>query len=519
MANRLLKAFGVVSAMTGLSRILGFVRDMLLAQTFGASASYDAFLVAFKIPNFMRRLFAEGAFSQAFIPVLSEAKTQQSMEEVRLLTWRVFSVLFITLAAVSALGMLFSGPLVSVFAPGFVDDARFTLASQLLQITFPYLLLISLTAFAAGILNTWRHFALPAFTPVLLNLALIGSALWLTGMFAEPVTALAFGVVIGGILQLALQLTALSRIGFFPRFRTDCFDPQVRKILRLMGPAILGASVMQINLLVDAIFASFLPVGSVTWLYYAERLLEFPLGMFAVALSTVILPHLSEQYAQRAPKAFSASLDWAFRWSLIIGLPCAIGLIVLRKAILVTLFQYGAFSAVDSQMCAQALAALASGLVAFITVKILISAFYAQQDTRFPFKVAVLALVSNVVLNSILIGPYAHVGLAMASAISAWINASVLFFMLVKRKVFLFQPGWFGFLIRLVLASITMCFLLLTLLPPAEHWEAWSVGHRILELSLIIGLGSLAYFSVLALSGLRVKHLSLKMPIDDSSTP
>lgn len=512
MAKGLLRSVSTVSAMTFISRVLGFARDMILANIFGANASFDAFLVAFKIPNFMRRLFAEGAFSQAFIPILSEYKSQQSMDETKALTHRVFSALFLTLTVVSILGILFSGPIVQVFAPGFADDARFALTVTLLQVTFPYLLLISLTAFAAGILNTYRFFSLPAFTPVLLNIALIGAALWMTGLFAQPVVALAWGVIIGGIGQLALQLFALWRMGFFPRFTFNIKDAGVIRILKLMGPAVLGASVMQINLLVDAVFASFLPVGSVTWLYYSERLMEFPLGMFGVALSTVILPHLSEHFAAGRHQAFSASIDWALRWTVLIGVPAVIGLSLLRQPILITLFQYGAFSSTDSLMSSKSLLALCAGLIAFIGVKVLVSAFYAQQNTRLPVKIAIMALLTNVILNAVFIGPLQHAGLALASSISAWLNALTLLIALVCSKQFTFNNGWPAFMARLGLSSLMMAAVLIALIAPAEQWAALSAGRRVLELGGIIGLAGAVFAGTLLLTGLRPIHLSYQAP-------
>lgn len=505
----LMKSVSAVSGMTFLSRILGFIRDVVVAQFFGASAGYDAFLIAFKIPNFMRRLFAEGAFAQAFIPILSEYKTQSPPEEVRALINKVFGSLSLVLFCITVLGMIFSSNFIHLFAPGFEDSGRHLQAAQMLQITFPYIFFISLTAFAGGILNTYGHFRLPAFTPVLLNICLIGAAVGLGPHLSMPVHSLAWGVLAGGVVQLAIQGPALYRLGFLPKPQLDWQDKGVRRILHLMGPAVIGASVYQINLLVDSIFASFLPVGSVSWLYYSERLMEFPLGMFGVALATVILPHLSEKYAKRSEAAFSASLDWALRWAIFIGVPAAIGLGALGLPILATLFQYGRFEAHDVLMAAWSLLALSGGLVAFICVKVLVSAFYARQNTSLPVKVAAVALLSNIILNFVFIGPFAHAGLALASTLSSWLNASLLLWVLHRTGQYKRQPGWGRFFAQVALASAAMLIVLQLCTPDQTVWLAWGLPKRALTLSLLMGLGGLTYFSAVWGVGLRSKQLRL----------
>src|SRR3569623_360625 len=382
MAQGLLKSTASVGAMTLISRILGFVRDMVVARTFGASTGADAFFVAFKIPNFLRRLFAEGAFSQAFVPVLTEYKTNR---------------------------ILAAPLLILLFAPGFSKDAtKFQLAADMLRITFPYLLFISLTAFAGGILNAYGRFAVPAFTPTFLNLAMIGAALWLAPHLNQPITALAWGVVLAGVLQLLFQWPYLVKLGLLPRFRFKRAHEGVSRILRLMLPVIFGSSVAQINLLVDTIIASFLVTGSVSWLYYSDRLVEFPLGVFGVALATVILPKLSQHHAQALPEAFSRTVDWGLRWVVLVSVPATVGWISLAVPLLATLFHYGEFSVLDVVKSSHSLTTFSLGLAGFIMVKILASGFYSRQDTRTPVRFALIAMFANVVMNLLFVWPLAH---------------------------------------------------------------------------------------------------------------
>lgn len=511
MTNKLLKSTTLVSGMTFISRIIGFIRDMVLAHIFGAAAGFDAFLLAFKIPNFMRRLFAEGAFSQAFVPVLSEYRTCKN-GEVKDLVNKVFGSLSMVLLLVSFLGIVASPLFVYIFAPGFEsDDYRFTLASHLLQLTFPYIFFISLTAFASGIQNAHGKFAIPAITPVLLNICLIIAAYYFSSYFAQPVEALAWGVLIAGIVQLLFQAPFLAKLSLLPRPRLDWKDEGVKKILTLMVPALIGASVMQINLLVDTIFASFLPVGSLTWLYYSDRLLEFPIGIFGVALATVILPHLSIEYARKSETRFSASVDWALRWILLIGMPATIGLILMAGPVLATLFQYGKFHEVDVLMSARSLIALALGLVCFLAVKVLVSAFYARQNTKFPVKVAIFAMIVNVIFNVLLIGPLAHAGLALASSISSICNVLILLWVLLRQKIYVPMSGWKSFSFRLFLANGAMALILWLGSPEISQWFAWGALERALNLSMLISAAVVAYFGGLWITGLRYSHLRLSL--------
>jgi putative peptidoglycan lipid II flippase len=418
--------------MTLVSRVMGLIRDMVFAR-FGVDAGMDAFFVAFKIPNFMRRLFAEGAFSQAFVPVLSEYKTRREQAEVKALVDHVAGTLGGLLALVVLVAILLSPLVVVIFAPGFWSDpVKFDLTAQMLRFTFPYLLFMALVAFAAGILNSYGRFAAAAFTPVWLNIVLIAAALLVAPTVDEPMLALSWGVLAAGFVQLLWLLPALARIRLLPRPRWGWRDTGVRRILRLMVPGIIGSSVSQINLLLDTLLASFLVTGSVSWLYYADRLVEFPLGVFGIALATVILPVLSRAYAGQSPERFSRVLDVSLRWVLLLGVPAAVGLVVLARAALSTLFEYGDFAPQDVTMAGLALVAYALGLPGFMLVKVLAPAFYARQDTRTPVKVAIRAMISNMLMNIVFVVPLvllnvpgAHAGLALATALAAYVNAGL----------------------------------------------------------------------------------------------
>ena len=392
----LLRTLATVSGMTLLSRILGFVRDFVIARTFGAGLATDAFFVAFRLPNLLRRLFAEGAFSQAFVPILAEYKHQRGEAETRRLTDHVATLLTLTVLAVTTLGIAVTPVLIYLTAPGFAADAeKFALTVQLTRITFPYILFMSLVALSAGILNTWSRFALPAFTPVLLNLGFIAMAPLTVPYFGTPVLALAFAGVLGGLLPLAVLLPALARVGMLPRFAFSLKDPGVNRILKLMAPAVLGVSVAQISLLINTVFASFLPDGSVSWLYYADRLMEFPAGLLGAALGTILLPSLSKFHANAQPVEFSALLDWGIRLTLLLTLPAALALAILAVPLISTLFQHGAFHAADVLQTRNALVAYSIGLVGLILVKVLAPGFYAQQNIRTPVKIALVTLAAT----------------------------------------------------------------------------------------------------------------------------
>ena len=508
-SRKLLKSTAVVSVNTLLSRVLGFIRDMIIALVFGAGLQADAFFVAFRIPNLFRRLFAEGAFSQAFVPVLAEHKASHGDAGVRELAAHVAGALALILLLVTGAGVLTSPLLVMAFAPGFIDQSdKFQLTVEMTRICFPYLLFISMTSLCAGLLNTYGRFAVPAFTPVLLNLSLIGSALWLAPYFSEPAMALAVGVFIAGVVQFAFQLPFLARLGLLVRPRFNYRHPQVRKILRLIVPALVGVSVAQINLLVDTLIASFLRQGSVSWLYYSDRVMEFPLGVFGIALATVLLPNLSRQFSKGSQQGFSDNLDWALRWVILIGPPAALGLGLLAVPILSTLFQYGAFSGADVRMAGLSLSAFAVGLVGFVAVKILAPGFYARQDMKTPVRIALVAMSCNLVLNLILMWPLAHVGLALATSCSALLNAALLYGSLCRHGILKLKPGWNLYLLRVAMACSVMVAFLIWQLAPQSAWIQASVAWRVTHLAELVVGGGVLYFASLWLFGVRPRQLA-----------
>ncbi|WP_234251255.1 murein biosynthesis integral membrane protein MurJ [Billgrantia desiderata] len=510
-AGGLMRSGLVVGAMTMLSRVMGLARDVVVATLFGAGNGTDAFFVAFKIPNFMRRLFAEGAFNQAFVPVLSEYATRGSKREVRELLDAVAGSLTAVLALITALAMLAAPWLVWVFAPGFGrDPAKLALTADMLRLTFPYLLLVSLTAFAGSVLNTWNRFAVPAFTPVLLNLSLIGAAVLLTPLMSEPAMALAWGVLIAGVAQLAFQVPFLARLGLMPRPWPNFAHSGVKRILVLMAPALFGVSVSQINLLLDTVLASLLTPGSVSWLYYSDRLVELPLGVFGIAIGTVILPALSKRHAEQSGEHFAAMLDWAVRAVLLLGLPAALALAILAEPLLISLFHYGAMTEHDIVMAAMSLRAYAFGLVAFMLIKVLAPGFFARQNTKTPVKVGIIAMVANMVFNLILIWPLAHAGLALATALSAFLNAGLLGWLLHKQGVLVFQPGWGRYAVQLVGGCVVMSVGLAWLAPEWQQWLEWGVSVRVQWLALLVVVGAAIYFAWLAALGVRPRHFRMR---------
>ncbi|MDJ0657017.1 MAG: murein biosynthesis integral membrane protein MurJ [Xanthomonadales bacterium] len=512
---KLLRSTLVVSGMTLLSRIFGFVRDVVLARAFGASAATDAFYVALRIPNLMRRLFAEGSFSLAFVPVFSEYREKRSREELKDLLDCVAGSLAAVLLVVTAIGVLAAPGLVAAFAPGFLDQpAQFELASGMLRITFPYAMLISLTALAGGVLNSFGRFAVPAFTPVLLNIALIAAALGLAPRMEQPITALAWGVLGAGVIQLAFQFPSLVRLGLLPRPRVRFKHEGVQRIMRLMVPTLIGSSVAQINILIDTLIASFIAVGSITWLYYSDRLLEFPLGLFGIALSTVILPSLSRQHSAGDQQAFRRTLDWGLRVASLITLPAAVGLAVLAGPAVATLFNYGEFSAVDVSMTAASVVAYSLGLPAFVAVKVLAPAYYSRQDTRTPVRIAIMAMVTNMVLNGIFVlvllqwtvAP-PHAGLALASSIAAYLNAGLLYRGLRRDGQIDHQAGWGRLGLGLVVACMAMALAVLWLVGDLDAWLALGPGDRALRLGTAVGLGMAVYLAVVLAFRVPIKEL------------
>ncbi|MBW8306067.1 MAG: murein biosynthesis integral membrane protein MurJ [Thiobacillus sp.] len=505
----LLKALAAVSSMTLLSRILGFVRDAIIARVFGAGMLTDAFFVAFKIPNLLRRLFAEGAFSQAFVPILAEYKNRRGHDATQNLVNQVGTALTLVLIVVALLGVVGAPWVAYVSAPGFrADPDKFELTVTLLRITFPYIIFISLVALAAGILNTHSKFSVPAFAPVLLNVAMIGAALWLAPYFDPPVLALGWGVALGGVLQLAWMLPHLLKIRMLPRPTRHFDDPGLKRVLRLMAPATLGVSVAQISLLINTIFASFLASGSVSWLYYADRLMEFPAGMLGVALGTILLPSLAKHYADDNPGDYSKLLDWGLRLPLMLALPAAAALAVLAVPLITTLFHYGAFTAADVTMTQRALVAYSVGLVGLILVKVLAPGFYARQNIRTPVKVAIFTLVATQVMNLAFIVPLGHAGLALSIGLAACLNAGLLLHLLKKQQIYQPQPGWTGYFLRVLLAAALMAAMLLYSMGDAQWWLAAGFLDRMIRLALLVGGGIVLYFAALGLMGFRPRQFA-----------
>lgn len=511
----LLRALATVSGMTLLSRILGFVRDFVIARAFGAGLATDAFFVAFKLPNLLRRMFAEGAFSQAFVPILGEYKNKRGDVDTRTLVDHVASLLSMALFAVTALGIATAPLLVWVSAPGFSADAgKFELTVALTRITFPYIFFMSLVALAGGILNTWSRFALPAFTPVLLNVTFIGMALFAAPYFDPPVMALAWAVFLGGLLQLAIQLPALRKIAMLPRlslnWRAAWADPGVRRVLMLMGPALIGVSVSQISLLINTVFASFLATGSVSWLYYADRLMEFPSGLLGAALGTILLPSLSRYHAGQQHDEYSRLLDWGLRLTLLLAAPSALALAILAVPLIATLFFHGAFSVDDVFRTREALVAYSIGLTGLILVKVLAPGFYARQNVRTPVRIALISLFATQVMNLAFVGWLQHAGLALSIGLAACLNAILLYRGLRRQNIYTPQPGWPGFVLKLVLAMAVMGLALRFSMGQESQWLQHGTLDRIIHLSWLVALGMTTYFATLWALGFRLRDFKRK---------
>ena len=503
----------IVSAMTMLSRVLGLVRDMVLMNVFGAGKDFDTFVVAFRIPNFFRRLFAEGAFSQAFIPVLTEYKTTKLHAEVQILISRVFGCLLMVMSLLTLFAMIAAPVILYVYAPGFHNDpAKFALAVDMFRLTIPYLMFMSLTAFASSILNSYGSFASPAFSPVLLNIAMIAGAWWLTPYMAEPIMALGWAVVIAGILQLAIQLPELWNKKLLIPPKIDFKHEGVNRILKLMLPALFGVSVTQINLLLNTIWASFMQDGSVSWLYSAERMTELPLGLIGVAIGTVILPSLSVSKAEQDQLKFRKMLDWGARIIVLVGVPASIALFLLSTPIIQALFQHGAFDARDTEMTAMALQCMSGGVLAFMLIKVFAPGFYAIQDTKTPVRVGLMAVAANAILNVIFIGIFKlidwhaeHMALAIASSGSALVNAAMLYYYLHKREIFRFGAHWKKLFVQFFVANIVM----IAALWFGLSWYDGSVSQwlRIIEVIGLCVLGVVAYAVGLLACGFRPRQL------------
>ncbi len=495
--------------MTFISRILGFLRDVIIARIFGAGMATDAFFVAFRIPNLLRRLFAEGAFSQAFIPILAEYKNKRSAEETRQLIDHIATLLSLVLFAVTVIGVIAAPLIIYISAPGFANDIeKFNLTVELLQITFPYILFISLVSLAGGILNTYGRFYVPALTPALLNVSFIACALWLTPYIDPPVRALAWAVFIGGVLQLCFQIPFLLRLKLMPRIRFKSTDKGAWRVIKLMGPAVFGVSVGQISMLINTIFASLLITGSVSWLYYADRLMEFPAGLLGVALGTVLLPSLAKYYNSNSTEEYSRLLDWGLRLTVMLTLPAALALALLSTPLITTLFHYGAFTDQDVKMTGDALIAYSLGLIGLILVKVLAPGFYARQNIKTPVKIAVITLVATQLMNLAFIIPLKHAGLALAVGLGACLNAGLLYYKLRSQNIYQPQPGWRIFFIKILTALLAMGFILWFLSGTDTSWLSDSAVSRAGRLTAIVLIGAGSYFAALWLLGFRLKDFS-----------
>ncbi|MBW3549251.1 MAG: murein biosynthesis integral membrane protein MurJ [Proteobacteria bacterium] len=511
----MLRSTAVFSAMTFLSRIAGAARDAIQAALFGAGPAVSAFVVAYRIPNYLRRIFAEGSFSSAFVPVLTELKQKGDQEALQDFLDHVAGALLAVVVLVSGIGMLLA-PWISraflMFADA--DAATVPLAADMLRITFPYLTFISMTALAGAVLNSFRQFGLPALTPVLHNLAVIGAMLLLAGYLDVPEKALAWGVLAAGLLQLLLLWPAMGRLGIRPRFRFNLRHAGVRRVMKLMLPTIFSSSVAQVNLLVGTAFASLLVVEAQSWLYYSDRLTELPLGLFGVAIGTVILPQLSRNHADADAAGYSKSLDWGLRTVLLVGMPAALGLALLAEPLTAALFNYGQFTELDTRMVGYSLVAMSVGIPTFMLSKVLLPAFFARQDTRTPMRAAVITVVANVLLTVALVTPLwmagylgAHVGIAAATALAGVLNAALLWRYLRRQGVYRPEPGWGRWVLRIGAGLVAMAIAVLVVRQWVGDWTALTLWWRWLWLLAAVAAGAAAYGLTMVLLGLRPRHL------------
>lgn len=512
----LLRSTSIFSAMTLLSRIAGFARDALQSRLFGSSAAMDAFVIAYRIPNYLRRIFAEGSMQMAFVPVLNEIRERGDRAALKEFIDRMAGALFAVVFVVSGIGMLAAPLIAAAFAPGSVDEPeKFALIAQMLRITFPYLLFISMMALVASVLNSFGRFALPAVTPVLHNLVMIVAMLWLTQYFEVKAKALAWGVLAAGILQLIVLWPALGRLGLRPTLKPGFGHPDVRRVAKLMVPTLFSSSVAQLNLLVGTIFASYLVTGSQTWLYLSDRLIEFPLGLFGVAIGTVILPHLSRRHAADDAEGYEAALDWGMRLALLAGVPAGLGLFLMAEPLTAVVYQGNQFTAHDTRMASISLAAMSLGVPAFMLSKVLSPAFYARQDTKTPMRAAILTVFANVgmtvgftlfLMQKKVDG--AHGGIALATGLAGIFNAWLLWRYLRRGGLLKPRPGWGMHLLRIVVGCVAMAAAVLALNARIGDWTAmvdpWLRAGLLLA---VVAAGALAYGVALIAMGLRPRHL------------
>lgn len=514
----LIKAAATVSSLTLLSRITGVVRDMLIARYFGSSAATDAFYVAFRLPNMLRRLFAEGAFQQAFVPMLSDVKATKSEEEVRSFIDRVFSLLASVLLLVSILGVLIAPALVWLIAGGLAENPEgFDLATEMTRWMFPYIFFMSLVAMSAGVLNTWKHFAIPAFTPVLLNLSFIAFTLLLTPHLQEPIFALAAAVIVGGVLQLGIQIPSLKKLGVLPHPVSPLKalkDSAVIRVMKLMIPALFGVGVAQLSLLINTNIASRLGTGSVTWLSFADRLMEFPTALLGVALGSVLLPSLSASFAKNDLVRYNALLDNGLRLVVLLAIPAAAGLGLMAEALVAFLYQGKNFLVFDVHQTSLAVMGYSFGLLGLIAIKILAPAFYARKDIRTPVKVAAVSLVCVQLCNIVFVPLFAHAGLALSVGVGSCINAATLLVILIRRGQYQPIAGWGLWFTRIIVATVAMSAAII-FLQQGVDWAGmqseWVKRAGLVLLYIIAAL--IVYFGLLVVMGLRPRHLKPRYDI------
>ena len=500
----LLKTLASISSITLLSRILGFARDMLMARIFGAGMANEAFVIALRLPNLLRRMFAEGAFSQAFVPIFSEYKSRCGHDETKLLVDHVTTLLAIILFVVTLVGMIAAPVLVYLTAPGFAaSPEKFGLTVQLLRITSPYIFFISLVAVSAGILNTYNKYWVSAFAPVLLNLSFIVTMLWLVPYFERPIMAMAWAVLFAGFIQLAFQIPFLKKIGMLPRWRFSLKDAGVWRVLKQMGPAVFGVSISQISLIINTIFASFMVTGSVSWLFYADRLMEVPAGLLGVAISTILLTSLSKYHADSNTVEYSRMLDWGLRLTMLLTLPAALSLGLIAVPLLATFFQGGVFVAHDVLMTRNALVGYSIGLIGMLLVKVLAPAFYARQDIRTPVKIGIVTLIATQIMNLIFIRWFQHAGLALAIGLGSCLNSGILYYLLRKREIFRPESGWFIFVAKIAVALLALGLVLWFGMGTEQHWLTTHGWARVGNLAWLVASGVVVYFAVLGLLGFR----------------
>lgn len=516
----LLRAVTTVSGMTLLSRITGLARESVKAMAFGAGLQMDAFEAAFRLPNLLRRMFAEGAFSQAFVPIFAEYRQRRGEAETRALVSRVATLLAIVLLVVTVAGVLAAPWLVYLLATGFArTPGKVALTADLIRIVFPYIFFVSLVSLSGGVLNVYRRFAIPAVTPVLLNFSFIAAAVWLAPYFDPPVKALGWGVFIGGVAQLAVQIRPLARLGMLPRPEFDWRDPGVRRVLRAMAPAVVGVSAAQISTLINTQLAAALGDGRISWITYADRLMEFPTALLGVALGTVLLPSLAQHHADEEPERFSSLLDWGLRLAFLLALPAAVALAVLGVPLVATLYQYGRFGIEDVLQTRAAVLGYSVGLLALIAVKILAPGFYAKQSIRTPVKIAVAAVVVTQLFAVALMGVLGHAGLTLATSIGAAFNAALLFWFLRRRGIYLPRPGWIGFLARVLAALVVLGVALWFAAGPPAFWLHAGFVAKATRLAVVCGGGAAAYFAALWLLGFRLRDFERREAHDTPRTP